>query len=130
MARKATGSIATRENRDGSLSHDVRVRWHGDRVTITLTGISRAVAEAERELMLAKIRAGVFDPDEYRAALRPGDVDSAGQEISIHVLASECMAEWKIDLAAETYDIYLWLLQRHSCRSSRTTSPRRSTARC
>jgi hypothetical protein len=72
MARKATGSIATRENRDGSLSHDIRVRWKRERVTITLTAVSRAVAEAERELILAKIRAGVFDPDDYRAALHPG----------------------------------------------------------
>lgn len=113
MARKATGSIATRETKDGSLSHDVRVRWRGERVTITLTGVSRAVAETERDLMLAKIRAGVFDPDEYRAALRPPAPAAADEEITIHVLASECMAEWKVDLDEDTYDIYLWLLQRH-----------------
>jgi integrase len=113
MARRAAGSVTTRENKDGSLSHDIRVRWRRERVTITLTGVSRAVAESERELILAKIRAGIFTPDEHRAALRPPAPDAAGDEPTVHVLASECMAEWKADLEQGTYDIYLWLLQRH-----------------
>jgi integrase len=110
MGRAATGHIETRQLADGTVSHRLTFRVHGERERVTLHDVPRQVAEDELRLILAKVKAGVFRIEDYRARASP-PVSEA--EPTFHVLASECMAEWKPDLKPRAYETSLWLLQRH-----------------
>jgi hypothetical protein len=108
MPRKATGSIATRENKDGTVSHDLRFRAYGERQTVTVRG-SRSAAEAELELILARVKAGVWRREDHDGPIAAPPTE----EPTLHQLASECMAEWEPDLKPRAYDDYMWLLRKH-----------------
>lgn len=109
MARRATGSIRTRENADGTVSHELRFSAYGARETVTLRNVSRTVAESELELILAKVKAGVWRREEHAIP----EVVPLGEIPTFHALSSEALAEWQADLAPRAYDDYLWLLRRH-----------------
>jgi integrase len=110
MARSATGHVETRQLADGTVSHRLSFRVHGRRERVTLRDVPRQVADDELELILAKIKAGVFRIEDYRA---PEPAPAPDDEPTFHLLASECMAEWKADLKPRAYETSLWLLQRH-----------------
>jgi integrase len=109
MARRATGSIRTRENRDGTVSHELRFSAYGEREVLTLRDVPRTVAERELELILAKAKAGVWRREDHEVA----ELAPPPEVPTFHVLASEVLAARKADLAPRAYDDYLWLLRRH-----------------
>src|SRR4051794_18286209 len=88
MARSATGHVETRQLADGTVSHRLSFRVDGRRERVTLRDVPRQVADEELELILAKITAGVFRIEDYRA---PEPAPAPDDEPTFHLLASECM---------------------------------------
>src|SRR6188472_2524989 len=105
MARSATGHVETRQLADGTVTHRLSFRVHGRRERVTLRDVPRQVADDELELILAKIKAGVFRIEDYRAPEpAPEPAPAPDDEPTFHLLASECMAEWKADLKPRAYE--------------------------
>lgn len=93
----------------GTVSHELRFTAYGERETVTVRDVPRSVAESELDLILAKIKAGVWRREDHTAP----KVTAPTEVPTFHVLSSEVLAGWRADLAPRAYDDYLWLLRRH-----------------
>jgi integrase len=110
MGRDAVGQIRIYERKDGLTTFMLRFRAHGQRQHLTLgseaEGWSYKRAEIELQNTLAKVRAGIWQPE----APEP---DNQGPQPSFHRLASRWLKRRRHELAGTTYSDYRWRLVRH-----------------
>jgi hypothetical protein len=110
MGREAAGEIRIYERRDGLTAFMLRFRAYGRREHVALgteaDGWSYKRAEIELQNTLAKVRAGIWQPE----AREPVD---QGPEPSFHRLASGWLKRRRHELAETTFKDYRWRLVRH-----------------
>jgi hypothetical protein len=110
MGRDAAGESRTYERRDGLTTFMLRFRAYGRREHVALgteaDGWSYRRAEIELQNVLAKVRAGIWQP-KARERVEPGP------EPSFHRLASGWLGRRRHELAETTFKHYRWRLVRH-----------------
>ena len=110
MARDAVGEIRIYERRDGLTTFMLRFRAYGRRENVTLgteaDGWSYRRAEIELQNTLAKVRAGIWQPESRKHV-------NEGPEPSFHRLASGWLKRRRHELAETTFKDYRWRLVRH-----------------
>ena len=110
MEKRARGEIRVHERKDGQVTYSLRFRAKGKREILTLgtdtDGWTFRKAERKLEDVLARIRAGVWEPP------APADRD-ADRAQTFHVFASRWWAARKGELRPRTRENYEWRLRKH-----------------
>ena len=110
MEKRARGEIRVHERKDGQVTYSLRFRVNGKREILTLgtdtDGWTFRKADRKLEDVLARIRAGVWEPPE------PPDRD-ADRAQTFHVFASRWWAARKGELRPRTRENYEWRLRKH-----------------
>jgi len=110
MEKRARGEIRVHERRDGQVTYSLRFRVNRKREILTLgtdtDGWTLRKAERKLEDVLARVRAGVWEPPAL-----PGRDDDRAQ--TFHVFASRWWATRKGELRPRTRENYEWRLRKH-----------------
>jgi integrase len=110
MEKRARGEIRVHERRDGQVTYSLRFRVNGKREILTLgtdtEGWTFRKAERRLEDVLARIRAGVWEPPRRRD---PHD----DPDQTFHVFASRWWLARKGELRPRTCENYEWRLTKH-----------------
>ncbi len=110
MEKRARGEIRVHERKDGQVTYSLRFRVNGKREIVTLgtdtDGWTFRKAEHKLEDVLARIRAGVWEPP------TPPDRD-ADRTQTFHVFASRWWAARKGEFRPRTRENYEWRLRKH-----------------
>jgi integrase len=109
--RTATGQLRIHEQKDGTKTFSIRVRYGDERYTVRLgdeaDGWSERRAEIELENTMAKIQAGIWEPPDPA-------VNSPHEQPTMHELASLWLRRKKGEgIRPNTVDDYEWQLGSH-----------------
>src|SRR4051812_8382656 len=106
---RATGEVLSHQRKDGLTSWYLRVRAYGARHRVNLgtelEGWTRARAAIERQNVLEKTRAGIWDPPAARSTARANP--------TFHEFASSWLARRRPSFKPRTYENYRYLLSNH-----------------
>lgn len=106
---RATGQVLTYRRKDGLTSWYLRVRAYGARHRINLgtelDGWTEPRARIELQNVLAKIRAGIWEP--------PAPQSTTPDDPTFHEFASSWLARRRPTYKERTYDHYRYLLTHH-----------------
>ena len=111
MEKRSRGEIRVHERiRDGRLTYSIRFRVNGKRQSVTLgtdaDGWTQRKAERKLEDVLARVRAGVWEPEAPQRTTNVGDM-------TFHEFASRWWAARRGELRPNTQLDYEWRLKKH-----------------
>ncbi len=110
MPRRATGSIITRQGKNGT-TYQLRFNANGRRQYLTLgsaaNGWTHAKAQAELENVIADVRRGIWTPPE------PEPAPVVEQDPTFHEFSSDWFEASKGEWRERTRDDYEWALTHH-----------------